>query len=149
MHLTATTIRTVVILLTGFGMVLPSNAVSPCRCAKRDDCCTRQAEPTRACCSTRESCCADKTDSDIELACSGAKACAYCPCCSEPAPPAIPSAQSTIALSDHDFSIAIAPLLAAAPAPVDLQLSYVLHERGSPSGYPALRLHELKCVWLN
>lgn len=149
MHLTATTIRTVVILLTGFGMVLPSNAVSPCRCAQRNGGCARQAEPTRACCSTRKSCCTAKADSGIELACSGAKACTYCPCCSKPAAPIAPSPQPNKISIDHDLPVPFAGAIPALTAPVDEPLCYFANERGSPPGYPALRLHELKCVWLN
>ncbi len=151
MLLSPSIFRSALMLLTAVGFVVPAGMVSPCRCAEPEGCCAHRAASARKCCVKQDSnlCCSKKRVLEIDVACADEGFCAWCPCCSEPASPAVPASDAIGILPDFSHAPAIASGLVGIPAPADISLNYLAIERGSPPGHPALRLHELKCVWLN
>ena len=164
----SSTIRTFVVLLTTLGMALPAVAVSPCRCSERDGSCAQASSPccssaSKTCCSTANSpttncsahaskpCCASSQaaqDNSPDNA-PATEDCHHCPCCSQPATPAVATQERLQVPEDHDPNfLANTPLAASLPLN-EQELCYWQHERSSPPGHPALRRHALKCVWLN
>ncbi|TWU23573.1 hypothetical protein Pla144_37480 [Bythopirellula polymerisocia] len=140
--------RTALALLAALGMVVPAWAASPCYCGQREGGCSQQPAQTRSCCTAHKTCCSEQKAPDFELDCPSGKTCAHCPCCSEGPLPALSTPPSTAVSTDQDQAI-VNGLTALLPSP-DAQLCfYLAQERGSPPGHPALRLHALKCVWLN
>jgi hypothetical protein len=145
-----TTLRFLLVLVTSAALVVPVCATLPCNCNHEGSCCSAATTSHSAHQQHARPCCAQhvkstKTDKDALQS----LPCDSCPCCHGASQPVAIAPQQTSPTLTTDQPVAVVVALPVSLSSVDRQFSYLARERGSPPGHPSLRLHAMKCVWLN
>lgn len=161
--------KTLVIVLTSVGLILPGQLASGCACKSDGSCCSPPAAGKSTCCSKTtqgSSCCARRAACDSKETVAAQRTCCqnhskhsatavdastlsftHCQCRASQAP-VLPYSENAPFSANSDLQL-VAIFGPSATLPIASSNLELLPSFGTPPNHPPLRIHALFGVWLN